>query len=144
MEESTEIESTTEKMSREVAEAEFDRFCEAMDLDVDLDGMDQDDRKSLDDGKRRFIRAMLNGRLVVDEQGRAVYTPVLGNTAALTFHEHNGAALMETDKAKKNHDMKKSMFVLAGLTKTHPKRFADMKGRDLKVCQAIMGFLLGG
>lgn len=131
-------------VATEVAEAAFASFVEAMDLDINPEGMDAEDRKSLDNERRVFLRAVRLGRLVVDEGGQAVYTPVKGNLAPITFHEYTGASLMEMDRAKKNHDIKKSTLLLAAITKESPARFANMKARDLKVCQAVLGFLLGG
>lgn len=128
----------------EVAEADFARFIDAFDLDVDLDVMDAEDRKSFDAGKATFVRAVQRGLLTVDEKGQPTYTPVMGNDGALTFHEPDGAALLEMDKAKKNHDVRKSNLVMAAITKQPVQRFARMAQRDLKVCQAIFCFLLGG
>lgn len=134
----------SEVVALEVAEAEFARFVEAFDLNVDLDRMDAEDRRSFDAGKETWIRAMQQGRLVVDEHGQPVYTPVKGNDGSLTFHEPTGAALLDMDKAKKNADMHKTNLLLAAVTKQPIQRFARMAQRDLKVCQAIFCFLLGG
>jgi len=128
----------------EVAEAEFERFVEVMDLDVDSTDMDAEDRKSLDDSKRRFIRAVVCGSLVVNESGEPVFTPTVGDRAEITFYEPDGTALMAMDRAKKGHDVEKTNLVLAALTKQLPKRFAAMKNRDLKLCQAILCFYMGG
>lgn len=128
----------------EVAKAAFESFVEAFDLDINPEGMDAEDRKSLDNERRVFLRAVRQGRLVVDDAGQPIYTPVKGNEKPVTFHEYTGASLMEMDRAKKDHDMKKSTLLLAAITKESPARFANMKARDLKVCQAILGFLLGG
>lgn len=132
------------KMPIEVAEAEFARFIDAMDLDVEVDFMDSEEERDFTREKRIFLRAVQAGNLVVDDEGRPVYTPKLGNTEPLVFNEYDGAALMASDGAKKGKDISKSYRVMASITKQTPARFARMKGRDLKVCTAIMLFLTGG
>lgn len=129
-------------VAAEAAEQEFARFVEAMDLDIDPEGMDDEDRRSFEREKRIFLREVGRGRLVVDEAGQPVFTPSEGEP--ITFHEPDGAALMEMDKVKAGKTVKQGNLVLAAITKKPAARFARMKMRDLKVCQAIMNFLIGG
>lgn len=129
-------------VDREVAEQEFERFADAMDLDVDPAGMDDDDRRGFEREKRIFLRAVQAGRLVVDEAGQPVYTPKGGEP--ITFYEPTGATLMEMDRVKQGKAMKQTSVLLAAMTKQSPPRFANMKLRDYKVCQAIMAFFMGG
>lgn len=132
-------------VAAEVAEAELARFAEAMDLDLDLEDMDDEERRDFSLQKRRFIRAVRQGHLSVDEAGQPVYRPYASkNTEPLVFREPDGAALMEMNRAKANKSIKQQHLVLAAITKTNPKRFADMKNRDLKVCYAVLTFFLGG
>ena len=42
----------SDKVAEEVAEQEFNRFVEAMDLDVNLADMDEDDKKGFEQQKR--------------------------------------------------------------------------------------------
>lgn len=130
---------------REVAEQEFDRWAEAMDLDVDTSYMDDDDRTQFEKQRRRVLRALQRGSLVVSESGEAVYTPRNPGTkatGALTFHERTGASLMAMDGKKKGHDAAKTYAVMADICKTHPSTFAGMVGEDVKVCEAIFAFLM--
>lgn len=126
-------------VAKEVAEAEFDRFLESMDLvdKCDAKNMDADDAKSFADVKRTIIRAMETGHLVVDEKGQPVYTPKLGDTTPITFREPKGSDLMAIDQAKKGADALKGMKILAAMTGENPSRFAEMVMRDLSVCQAV-------
>lgn len=145
MSEHDESESQTgEVVAREVAEREFERFAEAMDLDVGIDDMDDDERRDFSLHKRRFLKAVQAGHLQVDEEGQPVFTPQVGNQKELVFHEPDGAALMEMNRAKSNKSVKQQHLVLAAITKTSAKRFATMKNRDLKVCYALLAFFLGG
>jgi len=137
-----EHEEITDVVADDVAEREFERFVDAMDLDVEPAGMDEEDRRDFASQRRVFLRAVKAGRLTVDEKGQPVYQPKTGEP--LTFREPDGAGLMEMDRAKEGKDVKKAYHLLGAMTQTGPKRFANMKNRDLKVCQAILAFFLGG
>lgn len=129
----------------ETAEHEFDRFVEAMDLDLDTSQMDQEDYNAFMKQKRRIIRAMEKGSLVINENGEAVYTPSNHKskyTDPITFHERTGASLMAMDTKKKNHDVAKTYAVLAEMCKVHQNVFAGLVGNDVKVCESLFALLM--
>jgi len=132
-----------EKIGADVAEQEFQRFADAMDLDISPEPMDDEDRAGFEKQKRRIIRAMVAGALVIDEDGQPVFTPQASDSAPVTFHEPDGAALMSMDKRKKGEDMGKMMAIMGAITKTNAKTFSAMKQRDLNVCIAITTLFLG-
>lgn len=131
------------KVATEVAEAEFERFAEAMDLDTNVERMDDDDKAAFGNQKRRVVRAIEDGHLVVDDKGQPIFTPQLGDTTPITFYEPTGASLMSMDKRKANENFAKVFGTLADMTKTSAARFAALKGRDIKVCQALYLLFLG-
>ncbi len=134
---------TAPKAAPEVAEAEFDRFTNEMDLDVDVDFMDEEDLTAFNKQKRRIITAIMDGSLVINENGEAVYTPRKSEGIdALIFHERTGASVMSMDGKKKGHDVAKTYAVMADITKTHQSTFAKMKGIDIKVCEALFALLM--
>jgi len=134
-----------EKVSREVAEQEFDRFVEEMDLDLDTSSMDTEDRTQFDKQKRRILKAIMRGDLVINAEGEAVYTPANPRSKYLdpiTFHERTGASMMAMDGKKKNHDVAKTYAVLADMCRVHPNVFAGLAGTDVKVCEALFALLM--
>ena len=134
-----------EKVAKEVAEAEFDRFVDCMDLDVDTSDMDAEDLTAFNKQKGRIIRAVQSGALVFNEDGEAIYTPQhkrSKNKDAITFHERTGASLMAMDGKKKNHDVAKTYAVMADMCKVHPSTFAGLVGTDVKVCEALFALLM--
>ena len=132
------------KVAREVAESEFERFTEAMDLDVDETRMDEDDKKSFGELKDRILRAIEQGHLVFDDEGQPVYTPRAGaSTQPITFHEPTGASFMAMDTKKKDQNVGKMYAVMADMTHRDAKVFSSMPNRDLRVCQAIVTLFLG-
>lgn len=134
----------TDKIAKEVAEQEFNRFVESMDLDVDPADMDEDDRKGFTQQKDRVMAAIQSGALVIKDSGEPVFTPQRTNDAdAITFHEPTGASLMAMDRKKKTEDIGKLYAAMGDITKTHANVFSKMKMADLKVCMAITTLFLG-
>lgn len=126
------------KVSLEVAEKDFERFIEEMDIDADVSSMDEEDLKSFNVEKSKIIKAIVKGSLIISEEGFPVFTPVRTvDSKPITFYEPTGASLMAMDKRKKNEDFSKFYNVLADITKTDPSTFAKLKMSDLKVCIAI-------
>lgn len=133
------------KISREVAEKDFDRFVEEMDLDLDTAQMDQEDLTAFNRQKSRLLRAIERGHLIINENGEAVFTPNnkrSKHTEAITFHERTGASLMAMDSKKKNHDVAKTYAVMADMCKVHQSVFAGLVGSDVKTCEAIFALLM--
>lgn len=128
-----------EQVAQEVAEQEFDRFVDAMRLDVDPAGWDDEDKKSFTDSRNKILAAMRTGSLVIDERGQPSYTPSYGdNTQPVVFYRPTGATLMAMDGRKKGHDQAKLLAAMADMTRENASRFAKMDLYDLKVCQSVM------
>jgi len=133
-----------DKVAKEVAEAEFDRFVESMDLDVDPSDMSEEDKQGFQQQKDRVVRAIQSGALTVNDKGEPVYTPKRTKDAEpLTFHEPTGASLMAMDRKKKSEDIGKLYAAMADMTRTHSSTFSRMQMGDLKVCMAITTLFLG-
>lgn len=130
------------KVAKDVAELEFDRFIDSMDLDVNTDGMDDDEKKDLSLHKGRVVRAIMVGSLVINEEGEPVFTPQRQDRDPLTFHEPGGDTLMAMDRKKASQEIGKMFVAMASITKTHSKGFSDMKMADLKICLAITTLFL--
>ena len=136
---------TTPVVAVDMAEAEFDRFAESMDLDLDTAGMDAEDLTAFAKQKNRIIRAITKGALVVNDNGEAVYTPHRPSSKhkeAITFHERTGASLMAMDSKKKNHDVAKTYATMGDMCRVHQNIFAVLAGEDIKVCEAIYALLM--
>lgn len=130
-------------LDTETAEKEFGRFLEAMDLDVDPKGMDDEDKRTFEESKRRVVRALEQGQLVIDDKGQPVFTPSAGGNP-ITFYEPTGAALMAADQKRSGHNMAKMFATMGDMTRTNAALFAKMVARDVKVCLAVALLFLGG
>jgi hypothetical protein len=134
-----------QEMDQQTAEAAFDQWGDAMDLDLDTSKMDAEDITSFGKLKTRLVRAIQRGHLVFNEDSEAVYTPHNRRSRykeAITFRERSGASLMAMDRTKKNEDMKKTYMVMADITGLHEKTFAGLHGTDIKVCEALFQLLM--
>ncbi len=139
------MENETIIVEVEAAKAEFDRFIECMDLDVDTSVMDTEDVTAFEKQKRRILRAIGNGSLVINDEGEAVYTPSNPNSKhhePLTFHETTGASLMEMDGKKKNHSIAQTFAVMGAMCKVHPNVISGLAGIDAKICMALFSLLM--
>lgn len=137
-------EATKEKTGDEVAEQEFARFVDKMDLDVDDSMLNEEDKGALITNRRRFIRAIKKGALVVDEDGVPTFTPVKSeNKNPITFFEPTGASLMAMDRKKEGADVGKMFAIMADFTKQNQAVFASLLTSDLNVCMAISTLYLG-
>jgi len=127
-----------QKIAQEVAENEFDRFVDAMDLEIEPDLMGEDEANAFEKQKRRIVRAIERGTLIIDEQGYAIYTPVHTTLdKPLRFSQFNGAALTATDGKKRDARASQLHAMMGQMTKVGPNTFTKMQGIDTKVCMAL-------
>lgn len=132
-------------ISDDMAAAEFDRFTEAMDLDLATDDMDTEDLTAFKKVKRRLLKAIGNGSLVINDDGEAEFTPQKDQSKyekALHFRQRTGGALMSMDSKKKGHDVAKTFAVMAQMCGVEQKVFSRLYGNDGKVCEAIFLLLM--
>jgi hypothetical protein len=132
------------KITKDFAEMEFTRFCEAMDIDNTPDNMTEEDYQSFLGQKSKVVRAIMRGSLFVNDDGEPVYTTQRDKEPRkLTFYEPEGKNLMVMDKKKRDEDVTKMFATLGSMTKTSASTFASMKMSDLKVCLAVGVLFLG-
>lgn len=127
------------KISKDMAELDFNKFTEKMDLDVNTEGMSVDDKRDFTVQKDRLVRCIMEGSLVIDEEGQPIYTPQRAgvDVNSITFYEPTGASYIAMDRKKAGEDMGKMFATMADITKTSSGLFAKMKNTDLKVCIAM-------
>ncbi len=136
---------TDQVITKEIAELEFDRFIDLMDIDIDESTLDDEDKTAFNKQKSRMIKSMMRCALVISEDGEAIYTPWKSGddrSSPITFHERTGASVMAADGKKKGHDAAKTYAVMADMTKQNAKLFANLKGPDIKTCEAIFALLM--
>ena len=131
-----------ERVALEVAEAEFERFIDAMDLMVRTKRLKGDARTAYEDNKETFIGAIQRNTLVVDPDGAPVFTPVSDNKGPIKFAEPDGETLIATDSAGEGNNITKLYRVVARMTGQPEERLRKLKQRDSVVLTAIVGLFL--
>ena len=132
-------------VSKEVARAEFERFADAMDLDLDSDNMTAEDNEANEKQIGQVVKAIETGHVTIDEQGQpTVFLKVPTNsTEKLTFFEPDGAVLLALDSKKENASVSKMFSMIQAMTHTPEGTLAKVKQRDLKVIQGLASLFLG-
>lgn len=101
------------KIAPEMAEAEFDRMCEMLDIDVSTDG--EDDEKSLAATRQTIVKAIQTGAMTIGDDGLPTLTTKAG--AAIAFTMPTGATLLEGDKAPEGHGTRRTYLLIGALTR---------------------------
>lgn len=132
--------SNEPKVAREVALDDFNNFCEAMDIDNNVDEMSEEDAKSFQEPREVILKAVMSGNLTFNDDHEPVYAPRNSPKVAgpLTFREPNGADYMAMDRKKDGQNFGKMWAMADSLTRSAPGTIANLRNRDLKVVQAIM------
>lgn len=130
-------------VAREVAEEEFARFVELNDLTFDTQRMSPDTREEFEDRRARFVLAVQRGRLVVEDDGSAKFTPKSGDGTPLTFRQPRGGDLQQLDNFRGDQTQKKAQALYALMTGTSISRVQSLLISDLTVCEAIASLFFG-
>lgn len=126
-----------DKVAREVAEADFERFCEMLAAFSDAAELkDEEDKKSFLENKNRFVAAVMSGSLVVADDGSATYTPSNGSSD-LTFREPNAGQLLAVDRHKQGHGIAKQIALIASLSGKTEAEIGKLPMRDIRVLNAV-------
>jgi len=123
------------KVVKEVAEQEYENFCDAFDIDNDVSNMDDDDKAGHEAVKYIIVRAIMKGDLSFDEKSQPVFSKT---DTPITFREPKGADLLQMDSVGGGGNQR--VFTgLAALSEgvATSKTFASMPQSSLKVCKAI-------
>ncbi len=142
----TENENDEKVVDQESADADFDRFVELMDLDLDEDRMDVEDLKAFKEGKHKIVRYIKEGHLVITEKGEPKFirfprSPKI-QADSITFYEPGGSSFMSTDTKKEGHNVAKMHAIMADMTKKPGAVFSNVIGTDYKVMSAIVSLFL--
>lgn len=132
------------KVARDVAEAEFERMCTARRVCTDVDQLDADDITGLDDIRKKVVRAIVAGDLVVEENGDPVYTPPVAGAKSLHFHKPTSATYMamdgKSDDAQGSH--MRMVRAVTEMTRSNKGEISKLEAPDYQVCQSIAQLFL--
>ena len=126
-------------VAREVAEADLERVMTALELDTSQADLNEEEKKGARVTVDSLVRAVMRGKMSVDEEARLVLHLPSGN---LTFNHPTGATFMAMDRRKDHEKMSKMVSVMASLTGREPVFFSKMKAADFKLCSEVVALFL--
>lgn len=131
------------EFSEDAAGAEFDRWAELCEFDLDPRFMSQEGQE--DCARRRHIaeREIMSGRITIDDEGNLSYQmkiPVKGVEVVSFPVDPDGTALLAFDTTKDGRNIAKLYAMIQAMTGMPPGTMAAMKRRDREVVQAVAGF----
>lgn len=122
----------------EAALEEFERMAAAADVNIDSTSMDEEEAEDLEDVRRLFTGAIEDGRLAVDEEGRAVLQTEDG---PITFRPPVGRDLMIMASSKDDRRMEAMARFVCSITGQSHARVNSLKKNEWKLAMRIAGFL---
>jgi hypothetical protein len=135
--------TNTDVITQDIADSEFFRFIEANQLDCEPSTMNPEELADFNKLKRTITRRMLNGHLVVDEDGGIIFTPAQSKDVnPITFKEPKGSAMLAMDRKNKSEDVGKMYGAMGDIARVPAKTFAVMHANDVKVCLAVTTLFL--
>lgn len=134
-------------MSEELALDEVKRWAEANDIELTAEG--EDGAPKLDAAVPKLVRAMRQGRLVVNDNDELEYTVSASSPEGfagevLKFAAPTGAAYMGMDKYKGEEGFHRLMAVASAMTGKDVSWFSKLHNRDYKIVVYVAGFFIGG
>lgn len=128
------------RIDKEVAEIEFDRFVKEWDIDDDLAAMSMEDSAGFQAHKSRVVKEICAGNATIDEQGDVRYTlkyPKDGSSITeLVFKVARGSKAV-MDNYKEREAIHKTMAYIGSLTGQPPKVMFSLDPRDQKFGEAV-------
>ena len=115
-------------------------MCDANRIDRDESNLDQEELEEWNEIRGKIVADICRGQLVVDLEGRPVYTPEGGKSH--TFQPATGAAFIALETHGKGKDLSNLVAAMAELTGANKGDFARMNARDFKACTRIANLFL--
>lgn len=134
------------KITTEMAEKEFERFCESWEIDTDVSQMNEEDSENFNRHKTKIIKATETGRIIYTDDDKIEYffkhPEKARNEKSIVLDRPNGGTYAEMDKFKKDESMKKTYAILAGMSKKDISFFYGIDGIDFKFISSIATLFL--
>ncbi|MBP5696926.1 MAG: hypothetical protein J6X11_09835 [Treponema sp.] len=133
-------------MSEELAEEEFDRWAEEIGLEVEDENRAENDATVFANGKKLFIRAMVKGNAVINEDGNLVYTVSKKSQEGyagtdIEISVPPPRSFIATGK-KDSGGMQRVLSVASGMTGKDTGWFMNLGLPDFKFFMGIAGLFL--
>ena len=127
------------KANPEAALAEFERLAAAADVNIDVSTMDQESADDVNEVRDLMTQAIMDGRLAVDEEGRAVLS--VSDGSAITFRVPLGEDLMIMANAREDRRMEAMSRFVSSITGKDSRTIGKLSKKEWKLAMRLAGFL---
>ena len=133
------------KIDRETAVAEFERFCEANEIDYNESAMTENEQEAFKPLKERFVKACMDGRVEVD--GRNIKYTVSEHSAGcagdvVVIKRPTGHAFMALDGFNDKQSIHKLQGFASAITDKDVRYFSKMDMGDWMFFQGVISLFL--
>jgi hypothetical protein len=122
------------KISNELAEREFENYCEANEIDFDETGMNEDEKESFHAIKRRFLKFCRAGRIEVDglklKYTISDFSPKGFAKRIVTFSRPSGKSFIAMDKFSDRENVHKLQAFASAATGEDVSFFSTIDNSD--------------
>lgn len=127
------------QIAHEVAEEEFENFCEAWKLTTDLTYMTEDQQEMFQTSKNRLLVAIRKKQLWLNENEELVYKlkTSFSSKENLIMKRPSGRMWEMMDGLGKRKDVKKMNRFFAGCLGVVPQTLLKLDGIDIKMIQTV-------
>ena len=123
-------------VDRTTAENDFNRFVEAMDLRLDRETMDQNERRDINEDIDVIIWEIMHGILTVNDDGALVLHPKKHDP--ITFHEPSASAMAAMDRLKEHQKIGQMYALIAGICDAAPSVIKHkLTGHEFDTCTRV-------
>lgn len=139
------IEGKEPKVSREAAVDEFERYCEANDIDCDEGAMSAEDLAAFKPLKERFVKACMDGRVEVDGTNLKYTISQFSDKNAgdvVTIKRPCGKAFVAMDGNSDKQYVRKLQSFCSAMTGKEVNYFTNLDIKDWKFFQGIAALFL--
>lgn len=133
-------------LTEELANEEFEKWAEAMDIDVEESGgEDKDGDSLLRSGKKSVVKALMRGSMVLNDDGNLEYTLSSHNRAELCGEKLVLGMPPASVYAFGKGNAGEAIFAfVSGMTGKDKGFLSKISYADFKVLQAVAGLFLKG
>lgn len=126
----------------EWAEHEFQRMLKARRIRIRESEMNSKTLEDYQNARSIILEAILEGTLVVDEDGKTCTYTEQDNNRQITFYKCTGEVLAAMDRTKSDNQMAQTFLAIATLTKQPPTVLQKLDMVDLDVILALFTLFL--
>jgi len=125
----------------DVAESEFERLCEAANVEHDASEMHPAEAETFAELRRKVTKAIRRGSLTVGVDGLATYQAA-SNARGFAFKRLDASVLIASSGKHQPDDMTKTIHIIAGMTERPASEISRLSIADVKVCGVLAALFL--